>query len=360
MKNIVKHRYLIFGLSIAILSLTIYLLCGSSASAVENNSFNIITSPLPINLQGPPGTTLETDIRVKNGGTNIEKLKVSLMKFSAYGDEGKPSIQDRAPGDDYFDWVTFTPQSFDAPPNVWMTIKMSINLPKTAAFGYYYAAIISRSSQPQRTNGKQSVLVGSTAVLALVDAQVPGANRTATITSFTADKRFYEFLPATFTVKIHNSGNIHLIPSGNIFINRNGKLVTTIGINSVAGNVLPNSNRIFSAEWNDGFPVYAQKEVDGKVVLDSKSKPVKSLQWDFSKASHLRFGHYSAHLVMAYDNGNRDVPLEATVSFWVIPWRLIGGGLLLLILAGAGVWSIVHKIYKKVPKKMKLRDEKIS
>ena len=322
----------------------------SATPTHADDGFNIITSPLPINLQGKPGSTLSTDIKVKNGGTTTEKLKVTLMKFSAYGEEGKPAIQDRGPGDDYFDWVSFSPQTFDAPPNVWMTVKMTINLPKTAAFGYYYAAVFSRAGPVQAPTGKQNVLVGSTAVLALVDAQVPGAKRTATISSFTASKSFYEFLPASFTVKIHNSGNVHLIPTGNIFITRGGKAVATLDVNSVAGNVLPGSNRIFTTDWIDGFPVYVTKEVNGKVVLDKHDKPVTTLQWDFAKTSHLKFGHYSAHLVMAYDDGTKDVPLEATVWFWVVPWRIIGAGLALLLLASTGLWSIINKFYRKLPK----------
>jgi hypothetical protein len=36
---------------------------------------------------------------------------------------------------------------------------------------------------------------------------------------------------------------------------------------------------------------------------------------------------------MVYDNGQRDVPIEATVSFWVIPWRVVGAGAVILIAA---------------------------
>src|SRR6185369_6642762 len=91
-------------------------------AAEDDGTFNIITSPLPISLSGKPGSTLSADIKVKNGSTHPEKLKVTLMKFSAYGEEGKPAIAEREKGDDYFDWVTFTPQTFDAPQNEWQTI----------------------------------------------------------------------------------------------------------------------------------------------------------------------------------------------------------------------------------------------
>jgi hypothetical protein len=44
---------------------------------------------------------------------------------------------------------------------------------------------------------------------------------------------------------------------------------------------------------------------------------------------------------MVYDNGQRDVPMEATVSFWVIPWRLIGGLAALLALLAVLITYII-------------------
>jgi hypothetical protein len=330
--------------------LVIFALPGAAHAQSDDGSFNLVTSPLPINLKAKPGTTLATDIRIKNGGARTERLRVSLMKFTAYGEEGKPGLAEREDGDDYFDWVTFSPGEFDAPPNEWITVKMSIALPEDAAFGYYYAAVFSRASEPVQAADKQNILVGSTAVLVLLDADVPGAKRVAEIVSFTADRKSYEFLPAEFSVKIKNSGNVHLVPLGNIFISRGGKTVATLSLNTASGNVLPDSNRIYTAGWNDGFPVYTGKEEGGKVVLDDDGKAVKSLKWDVSKFSSLRFGRYTAKLLLVYDDGTKDVPLEATVSFWVIPWRIIGGTLIVVLLVISGLWSNIRKIYLRFKK----------
>src|SRR4051812_20580595 len=94
---------------------------------------NLTTSPLPINLSMNPGSTTSTDLRIQNSSNKTQRIKVSLMKFSAYGESGKPALQTRQPGDDYFDWVSFSPAVFDAPPNQWMSVKMTINAPKSAA-----------------------------------------------------------------------------------------------------------------------------------------------------------------------------------------------------------------------------------
>lgn len=332
---------LVFALILGFLTLGLVSL-GGSVDAQDAGVFNIVTSPLPISLSGKPGSTLTTDIRIKNGGSTTEKLKVTLMKFSAYGDEGKPAIADREPGDDYFDWVTFSPALFDAEPNEWKTIKMTIKLPPTAAFGYYYAAAFSRASEIKPT-GKQNVLLGSTAVLVLVDAKVPNAKRSAEILSFTSNKKAYEFLPTVFNIKVRNNGNVHLVPTGNIVISRGNKEVARLTVNAASGNVLPESNRIFTAEWDDGFPSYGDRTVAGKTVLDKNGKPQKQLQWDLNKISRLRFGRYTAHLIMVYDDGSKDVPLEATVSFWVIPWRLLGLMLVILLIPAGIVYAVMRR-----------------
>src|SRR5476651_506866 len=143
----------------------------AGALAASSRPLNLITSPLPIDLVVDPGKSVTTDIRVKQDGGDDETLKVSLMKFGAYGSSGKPSLLDRAPGDDYFDWVKFDKTTFDAPSGVWQTVKMTINVPKTAAFGYYYAVVFSRAGDDVHPVGSPntSAIAGGTAVLVLLD-----------------------------------------------------------------------------------------------------------------------------------------------------------------------------------------------
>jgi hypothetical protein len=318
-------------------------------AADSSGAFNLITSPLPISISGAPGTLLNTEIRLKNNGSTTERLKVTLMKFSANGEDGKPAIADRAPGDDYFDWVTFTPSVFDAAPNEWKTIKMSINMPKSAAFGYYYAAAFGREGKLDKPT-KGNLLLGSAAVLVLVEAKVPNAERKANILSFVSTKKTFEFLPATFNIKMRNDGNVHLVPSGDLIIKRGGKEIAKVPVNSAGGNILPGSSRTFTGSWNDGYPYYSEKIVNGSVALDKNNKPLRTLSWNTDKISHLRYGKYTAHLLMVYDDGTKDVPLEATVSFWVIPWRLIGLALLILIVPAWAVYFVMHRRIKKIRK----------
>ena len=345
-------------LAAALLLLSSVLFAVRTQAQNPAGTLNLTTSPLPIGLKAKPGESASTELRVRNSGSSTEKIKVGLMKFSAYGEEGKPELKEREEGDDYFDWVKFSETEFTAEPNEWKTIKMKIDLPKNAAFGYYYAVTFTRASSENAKGDLQQGIKGGIATLVLLEAEVPNAKRELSLESFTVGKRTYEFLPAKFDIKLHNSGNVHSAPSGTIFINKGDKQVAAVPVNATLGNILPDSNRIYNAEWSDGFPVYKPKEENGKVV-SKDGKPVYQLDWDASKLRNLRFGKYTATLVMAYDDGTRDVPLEATLTFWVIPWRIIFVGLLVLLFAGIGIWVTARKGFLKVRKKPgKFKSEK--
>lgn len=319
-----------------------------AAAPLPSEGLSLTTSPLPISLIALPGTTVTTQLRVRNSGTQTETLQVGLMKFQAYGEEGKPILLDRGPADSYFDWVHFSQTQFTAEPGVWKTITMTIDVPKSAAFGYYYAVTFSRANQTGIKAGTRGTSIhGAAATLVLLEARVPGAKRQIDVLSFTPDHHWYEFLPVGFSLRLHNAGNVHAAPIGSIFISKGGgQTITAIDINKEGGNILPASNRVFTAQWTDGFPVYTNKTTNGAAVLDKKGNNVRQLNWDFTKIGKLRMGKYTATVFMVYDNGQRDIPVQATTTFWVIPWRLLGGLVLVLVLVGAGLWSVLRGLWR--------------
>ncbi len=326
----------IYGASVALVLLLGCLVAAVALSGnahAANGALSLTTSPLPVNLVVAPGNTASTDLRIKNSGVKTELIKIKLMKFEAFGEDGKPKIEDRGPGDDYFDWVRFSESTFTLEPNIWKTIKMNIAVPKSAAFGYYYAVSFERATEGVTSKDRQTTLQGAPATLVLLEARVPGAKRQLDVVEFSTDHKLYEFLPTTFRIKLRNKGNVHVAPSGSIFISKNkSKSDGIVSINQERGNILPASNRQFSAKWADGTPVYQFKESNGEVVLDSRGKSKSVLNWDGLSLNKLRFGHYTATLTMAYNDGTRDVPVEAEVGFWVIPWRIIFGVILLIVI----------------------------
>ncbi len=230
---------------------------------------------------------------------------------------------------------------------------MTITLPKDAAFGYYYAVTFSRANATAQQDERLTTVEGATAVLVLLEAKVPNAKREVMVNEFSVKRKMYEFLPSDFDVKLSNKGNIHAAPSGSIFINKGKVQVAVLEVNTAKGNILPNSTRAFTASWNDGFPKYTEQVEDGKVKLGKDGKPMRKLQWDLGDISKLRFGKYTANLVLAYDGGQRDIPLEASLSFWVVPWRLIAAFSVAAIFVLIGLLVTGKKIFSKFRRKGK-------
>ncbi len=330
------RRRLIQGLLLLMALLLMLPVLPASAAEADGSGVNLTTSPLPINIVAAPGETKTVDLKIKNSGSKAVPLRVDLMKFKAFGEEGKPRLLDREPGDDYFDWVTFSEKTFNAEPGVWKTVKMTIKVPKSASFGYYYAAVFSPANKPKPTADRTAAVVGATATLVLLEARVPGAKRAIEVVEFSSDRKLYEFLPTSFKIKLKNDGSVHAAPYGTIFLSRGGdKNVALIPVNTEKGNILPSSNRIYGAAWNDGFPVYQTKKDGDKIMMSAAGQPQMALKWDWSNSfNKIRFGKYTANMLLVYDDGQRDVPVEAVVSFWVVPWRIIGGLLVALALVG--------------------------
>jgi hypothetical protein len=259
------------------------------------------------------------------------------MKFAASGDTGEPDLFDLKPSDTYVSWVHFSPAEFTAQPNVWTSVKMTIDIPENAGLGYYLAVTFSRASEPREK--ATASLKGAVATLVLLDVHTANEKRSLELASFTTDHGLYEYLPANFKVKLHNNGNIYLDGTGNIFIQRGGKTVDTLDFNAAGGSVLPNSNRVFTVPWSNGFPYFKQRIVNDKPVNKY------DLKWDFTKLNHLRIGRYTAKLLVVYDNGKQDVPLEASLNFWVLPWKLMLVGIAVLALMGYALFSLVRSVF---------------
>lgn len=357
MTTLLSKKLGISGLSLLLAVVLVSALFVPRAFGQTNptNGFNISTTPVIANLETKPGVSTSTKIQVKNNNTSVEHIKASLLRFTSNNANGAPELIDPDANDEFVKWVKFSETKFDAEPNVWKTIDLTISPPSTAAFGYYYAVVFTRDDATTQT--KVTNLNGAVAIPILLDVNAPGEIRKADITEFKSNKGVFEFLPATFTVTMKNGGNTHVAPRGNVFITKGGKNVGMLEVNQAKGNILPKTSREFSADWADGTPVYKLNEVDGKVVLKD-GKQTHKLDWSNFNPSKMRFGKYHAKVAMVYDDGTSDVSSEAELDFWVIPWRILAVALLLVLILAAGLWALVIRPVRKGIKKLPTNRQK--
>ncbi len=313
-----------------------------TVAPVAEAPINLTVSPITLLLETDPGTTTEGEIRVLNNSSEDEFLELSLAKFRAGVNGAQPEIEAFAQADEYQNWIQFSEEKFTVTPREWKSISITFSPPKDSALTYYYAIVVRRQSL--LPEGEVTTVVsGAPAVLLLATVNSPNAKQELQLAEFQTAQKVYEFLPAEFTVRVKNSGNIHLAPLGNVFIDSGTKKdIALLSFNKGSGMVLPDSTRDFTVAWDDGFPAYRTSADGEESVRNADGTPIRELFWDFSKMNKLRFGKYTAHLLMVYDNGERDVPVESTLSFWVIPWRFLGLAVGILFFMGLGVAATVY------------------
>ena len=321
---------------------------GTSVFAADGST--ITTSPISVDLSAAPGSTATTNLQVENNASQPIGISVKLRLFKAAGENGQAQILPAPPGDASVSWVHFSRTAFTAEPGVWNNVTMTVDLPKTAAFGYYYAVLFVPNVDVNSPGPATNTVKGANAVLVLLNAHVPNENNRLDVENYRVDKASHQYLPVNFSVTVRNRGNIFTVPKGDIYISRtpNGPALDTLDLNSGAGNVLPGSSRVFQAQWSDGFPVYQLKRVNGQIVSDKQGKPVQQLSWDINKVGKFRYGKYYAHLVLVYNDGSRDIPIDGEVSFWVIPWLLLAVLVLVLGLVLIGLWTIAKHVIKRL------------
>jgi hypothetical protein len=315
-------------------------------------SYNVTISPIYFDLSANPGDTVSNKIRLRNNTNYPLPIKLGVEKISADLNGNITLKADTS--DTTLSWINFTNPTFVAQPLEWTDIPFTINIPKNAAYGYYWTITFTQDkTSPLARSGV--TLTAAAGLPVLLDVRKAGAKAEAKIQQFSVSQPVTEYLPVDFTIKIESLGNVQIQPHGSIFISdgRN-KDLAVLNVNPGLGNVLPSSARIFNASWIDGFLVRQPVMQYGQPKLDKNGNPIMTLQINWNRLTSFRIGRYTANLLLVYDNGQRDVPLEATVAFWVLPYKAILVILLFLIIVFfVGRWLIKTYINREIAKRTK-------
>jgi len=296
MKAASKRIFIILGLMLGVV------LIPSTAIYAQSNdkSDGLEISPALVEVTGAKGKAYTIDVNVRNVTTAPLVFDSVINDFGAKDETGAPSVLVDATDDlttSIKSWVgTIRPFTLQA--NEKTTLKVTINIPTNAEPGGHYGVIRFAGRTPDGPATVGQVASAGTLVLISVEGKV---NETLELASLDVGKNnstgwFFENGPLTFTSRFKNTGSVHVKPVGQIEIHDSfGKIVDTIPVNAEKGNVLPDSIRRFESTFD---------------------KP-----W--------MFGHYSADLSVGY--GSTGQALVRTVSFWVIPYKLVGIALILLV-----------------------------
>ncbi len=287
---------------------TCYLLLTTGVNAQSQLSRSFTISPPSIKIALNPGSKTEKIIKITNHTDQPLVFSSNVIDFIVTDKSGTPEL---LPPDSKVDnkyaastWATVLPDSFIVPAGKAVSTTVYIQVPGDAHPGGRYFSV---AFKPSGTDFAGTGAAVNTVAASLVYLTVNGPTKeSARVTSFVAPN-FSEFGPINFTTEIKNLGDIHANPKGVIEVkDMFGKKVFGTALESNV-NIFPGTSRIYKSK------------------LDTK--------WLFGKFNASFSGYYGA---------TNNLPLTATLSFWVIPYKLI-----VLVLAAIVLTIILVVTMKK-------------
>lgn len=281
-----------------------------------------------------PGQVERGTIRVQNDTNQVQTYYASTQNFMGKGEEGQQEFLSEESATGLARWIKLESDRVTLEPGKTADFKWTVELPENAEPGGHYAAVFF-AMQPKDEKGSSVGIGGRTGVLFLVNVS-GNIKEAAQVESFkimnsddverAQPASVVNSLPAYLETRIKNTGSVHLKPEGEISVkNMFGSEVGRIPANPSAGRVLPDGIRKYRTIWGpkdevkgDGFFAGLKREWKGFAI-----------------------GRYTAELDAKY--GNQNQPLKASVSFWVLPWRLLLSGLAVLALL-----LVALKLYNKM------------
>jgi hypothetical protein len=302
-----KLRYL--STTIAVLALVVTSIAPAaqvSAQTPAGSGQALEIGPPVMNLSANPGETIKATISLRDISPTSLVVTGQVNDFIAGGEDGTPKI--------LLEETDVSPYSFKAwvDPLAQLTLKskqvknlpITIRVPADASPGGYYG-VVRFTSKPPELEGTGVALSASLGALILLTVKGQ-AKEGLSVVEFSASHNgktgtLFEAAPIVFTERFKNTGNIHEQPTGLVTIkDMFGNVLATLGVNQPPRDILPQSIRKFESS------------------LDSTNIGNKFL-----------FGLYHAELSVTYGSSKQVV--TSSLDFWVIPYTLIGIGIIVLV-----------------------------
>ena len=251
------------------------------------------------------------ELKVRNESSETKTVDVYFRDFVVNDNKGTPTFLDEIDNQNNrwaaSSWLQVSQSSLSIKPGETKSLRLTVTPPKNALPGGHYAGVFYRPNllgTLKTTGSTINMDVGS-----LVYITIPGdITQKASVQSFTAPK-FSEFGPIDFKATVKNSSDIHIQPKGTITVNN-----------------------------------WFNREIDKLQLVETNIFPYTTRDFENTLNKKWMFGRYRAYFGAEY--GTAGGLIEATLFFWVIPWRLI-----LLIIAALAIIVTLIIITKNKPKK---------
>lgn len=265
--------------------LALIVLIFAVALKAQTPPIGITVHPTNLDINLTPGSPQKGTIFLRNHTKQTIAIKTVLRNFTAQGEQG--SVQITSAEDTPFSlasWIKVTPEKVDVSPNQEVAFTYTVTAPENAEPGGHFGSIIFATIPSSTVTGSAGSTV-SQEIATLFLARIPGiVDERSTILSFEPQKKFYEFGPVTFDLRVKDEGGVHIRPAGVVTIKSMWGAKNIVGFEGL--NVLPGAIRKMPVVFNSTWLV----------------------------------GKYSADLALTY--GSKNTQLYASTEFFAFPWKL--------------------------------------
>ena len=268
-----------------------------------------------------PGEHFSTSVKFLNQGDTPVTGILSVVDFIVQDDNGTPVFLDnpQVAGTASLDskysaakWITIPQNTITIAAKGNVAVPISVNVPKDAAAGGRYAAVLFQPGGDLTLGNPESGEENPVAIrlASLIYIRIAGPiTESASVSKFQAPS-FLEYGSVSITTSILNQGSYQIAPVG------------TVSITDMFGRVIE------------------------KGTLDSKNIfPGASRSYSNKLGEKLMFGKFTINLSATY--GDQNQKLSSTLSMWVFPWKITAAILLAIII----VILLIVLIFKRIAKK---------
>lgn len=276
------------------------------ASAQETQRTITVINPA-ITISLAPGGYTEGKTAVINDSSVPVKFNLGIQDYIVTDTIGTPNLLPPNTLNSKYSaaaWIVLDPSTFTLKPQERRDVNYYLRVPKDASpCGHYAAIVYSPVGQTGSGSGTNvQAKIGSLFYITVAGKCIENAQ----ISKFYVNP-FSEYGPVKLLTQIKNLGNLHISPKGSITVSG---LFYNQSKNLESHNIFPETARDFENTFGQTFMI----------------------------------GRYRATLLGSY-GVNNNMPLIASVYFWVFPWRLA------LVIALAIVALILGVLYFKKRKK---------
>lgn len=281
-----RSRFLLF--------LLLAVLIGTPAAlALAQGSAGVTLKPATIEENIDPGTTKTFVTSIKNESATEQTYYLGRRDIIGVRDGSVPVYSDEnvAPTPlDMSSWITLSTESVTVPAGGEVPVSFQVTVPPDAPPCNHFAGIFVSIDPPELRESGAAI---GYEVANIVSLRVTGeCVEQASIRQFSTDNYLYGSPNVTFNVRIENSGNTLVRPSGPMEItNMFGKKVDGgLIFNDSAAAVFPGDTREFTLDW---------------------------------KGEGYGFGRYEAVVSPVYGEEGAKQTMSSTVTFWVLPMKIV-------------------------------------